>query len=284
VSKSRNDSSTTTKLQDRQQFRFDRSVAHLKVKDPSMVINTDKRIRGKNTESGVPTTRATTTQQQALNSLQDRETSYIANWHYPPEVIQKCMYDQPNKVINRHWPHAGLTDEYFQEHLVTTSGYSLNDRYPSPYKHKKTKENICYPILPTYNIHHAYNDYKLAWEMKNGREYTKELNAGESPISPDDNCIEVDNSRRSSRRITIQSDRPMDTIQEEDESNNSPSENVTIRPTKRPRSSQSSSRTSKKLKGLSPHQIYKKRPKLLPNTWLERYEVIQRRQQTIKSY
>src|SRR6056300_182593 len=40
----------------------------------------------------------------------------------------------------------------------------------------------------------------------------------------------------------------------------------------------------KELEGPSPHQIYKKRPKLLPNTWLERYEVIQRRQQTIKSY
>lgn len=109
----------------RNQFRFDRCVHLLNVRDESTVENINNQERGKNVEEPV----ATRTSDAAKKLEPKKSTNYIANRHYHPQVISKMMFIQKDKQLHRRWFSKSLTEDFVRNNLggEIGSGYTAND-------------------------------------------------------------------------------------------------------------------------------------------------------------
>lgn len=209
-----------SELAKRQQFRFDRAMRHLEINDPDTVTNVGKTKRAKkNTKKSPAKTRATAREADEPK----RQECYIAVWHYPPEVINRFMFDKTKGKLHTNWRKSFLTREFVQNELggEIKSGYTAVDAYPPDC----APADGSYPIIPTYKRKLAFHDYNEGYKLRFGHTSGKQWNKGKSPEYPPDNCmtplgVEVEQQRtlrpRSARRQT-----PLSAIQEDTSTMNS---------------------------------------------------------------
>lgn len=204
-------------MRDRQQFRFDHYIQLLGVKDPSLVMNTSNRKRGKNADNGAKT--RSNVQEEKSQQLVQRV--YVANWHYPPSVISAFMWNHPKYELHTNWMNKGPSEEFVATEMggEVESGYKPIHIYPEPLRQKETKKKpaMDYPILAVYSKKIANRDYHRAVYLKKGKLSSASLAFGVIP-SPEGNFIEVPTTHQYVVRTRHEPSPALPTVQEVDDS------------------------------------------------------------------